>query len=136
MLSSSQRERLFKKIDESEGLGYVVDIIPAAEISAKMLQPVPTNLNRIAIESTFKIIKEVLELGIQIKQVNWEILSLHWVFQVYVDTLGKPESHQLKLKREFPDLEFTVKAKADALYPIVSMASIVAKVMKSISIFW
>lgn len=49
-----------------------------------------------------------------------------------MDTLGKPETHQLKLKREFPDLEFIVKAKADALYPIVSMASIVAKVMKSI----
>lgn len=70
MLSPSQRERLFEKINESEGLGYVVDIIPAAEISAKMLQPVVTNLNRIAIESTFKLIKEVLELGIQIKQVN------------------------------------------------------------------
>eukprot|EP00210_Caulerpa_lentillifera_P004767 g4551.t1 len=116
-LSPSRRETLFEKINQTDGLGFIVDIIPASEISSKMLQQVPTNLNRIAIESTFKLIKEVLKRGLQIKQV-------------YVDTLGPPESHQLKLEREFPDLEFTVKKKADSIYPVVSMASIVAKVLR------
>lgn len=50
--------------------------------------------------------------------------------QVYIDTVGDPDRYRQKLERVFPGLSFTVCPKADALYPIVSAASIVAKVLR------
>lgn len=57
------------------------------------------------------------------------ILLAHCL-QVYVDTVGDPDRYRAKLERAFPGIAFTVCAKADALYPIVSAASIVAKVLR------
>ena len=41
-----------------------------------------------------------------------------------MDTVGLPETYQERLQQRFPGIEVTVKAKADALYPVVSAASI------------
>lgn len=49
-------------------------------------------------------------------------------FQVYVDTVGDPEKYRVKLSEIFPTIKFVVAKKADSLYPVVSGASIVAKV--------
>ena len=59
------------------------------------------------------------------KSSVYNVLSL-----VFVDTVGKPEKYQDKLLRFFPQLSIKVESKADATYPIVGAASIVAKVAR------
>lgn len=52
-----------------------------------------------------------------------------------MDTVGLPETYQERLQQCFPNIEVTVKAKADALYPVVSAASICAKVSPLLSMY-
>ena len=44
-----------------------------------------------------------------------------------MDTVGDAERYRERLSQRFPGIAFTVCPKADAIYPIVSAASIVAK---------
>ncbi|XP_024466582.1 uncharacterized protein LOC7469531 isoform X6 [Populus trichocarpa] len=58
-------------------------------------------------------------------------LSLPSALQVCVDTVGDPEKYRIKLSESFPFVKFVVAKKAGSLYPVVSGASIVAKVVIS-----
>lgn len=42
--------------------------------------------------------------------------------------MGDPEKYRVRLSEKFPGIKFVVAKKADSLYPVVSGASIVAKV--------
>ncbi|GAB4814706.1 hypothetical protein N2152v2_001752 [Parachlorella kessleri] len=116
-LTEEKRERLYEQIQQDPGLGYLADVLSAELISAKMLSREKVSLNQLANESTFKLIETVLEQGVNLQEV-------------YVDTVGDAAKYQDKLSQRFPGLAFTVCPKADALYPIVSAASIVAKVTR------
>ena len=56
-------------------------------------------------------------------------LMLYLVAKVYIDTVGDPEKYRVKITEKFPGIKFVVAKKADSLYPVVSGASIVAKVI-------
>lgn len=49
---------------------------------------------------------------------------------VFIDTVGPPIKYKEKLQKFFPGINFTVTEKADSKYPIVSAASVCAKVMR------
>eukprot|EP01026_Neomeris_dumetosa_P071263 TRINITY_DN71866_c1_g1_i7.p1 TRINITY_DN71866_c1_g1~~TRINITY_DN71866_c1_g1_i7.p1 ORF type:complete len:291 (+),score=32.39 TRINITY_DN71866_c1_g1_i7:142-1014(+) len=121
VLTEEQREQLFKKIKDENNIGYEVDIIHADVISAKMLSWEQVSLNVIANESTFGLINKVICRGVNLTKV-------------FVDTVGDAELYQEILTRKFEGIEFKVKSKADAIYPIVSAASIVAKVTRDNSL--
>ena len=53
-------------------------------------------------------------------------------FQVYIDTVGDPGKYEAKMSKNFPSIKFVVAKKADSLYPVVSGASIAAKVFNSL----
>ena len=50
--------------------------------------------------------------------------------QVYVDALGKTGPYEAYLSSLFPDISFTVTAKADQKFKIVGAASVAAKVTR------
>ena len=68
-------------------------------------------------DATITLIKEVFEQGVNIREI-------------YIDTIGRPETYQDKLQRVFPATKIVVAKKADAIYPCVSAASVVAKVTR------
>lgn len=101
-----------------KSIGWTVRVMSARDISAGMLKPkAPYNLNAQAHDTTIQLIRDVLSLGVNVRKI-------------FVDTVGVPETYQAKLAREFPMAEVVVAKKADSLYPIVSVASICAKVTR------
>lgn len=100
--------------------GWAVKVLSARDISSGMMRPGigVYNLNAQAMDATIEIIRGIVE------QRNVDVR------EVYIDTIGNPVSYQQKLERIFPSLKITVAKKADALYPCVSAASVVAKVTR------
>lgn len=123
VLSHEVRSNLLKRMctdtASSKNLGWAVHSLSAQDISSGMLRPKASayNLNSQAHDTTIGLIQQVLDRGVKLSHV-------------YVDTVGPPVSYQAKLTRRFPGVTFTVAKKADSLYPIVSAASICAKVTR------
>lgn len=103
-------------------IGYAVTNLTARDISSEMLNSAAfNNLNNQAHDTTIDLIHKILEL-----------LKGFKVTEVYIDTVGPPATYQEKLSKIFPSLKVTVSKKADSIYPIVSAASVVAKVTRDI----
>ncbi|XP_024412745.1 ribonuclease H2 subunit A isoform X1 [Desmodus rotundus] len=117
-LSESERDRLFAKMEEDgDFVGWALDVLSPNLISTSMLGRVKYNLNSLSHDTATGLVQFALDQGVKIAQV-------------FVDTVGLPETYQERLQQRFPSIEVTVKAKADALYPVVSAASICAKVAR------
>ncbi|KAL7215373.1 hypothetical protein ACSBR1_027527 [Camellia fascicularis] len=93
-----------------------------------MLQKNKINLNEISHNSAMVLVSRVLNMGVLLTEVMGN-LCLE-VLLVYVDTVGDPEKYRIRLSGRFPSIKFVVAKKADSLYPVVSGASIVAKVTR------
>ncbi|TKA54032.1 hypothetical protein B0A53_03314 [Rhodotorula sp. CCFEE 5036] len=117
-LTDPLREELFKQIlEHADDVKYAATIMSPNDISMGMLRKTPYNLNAQSHDCTINLIREVCDRGYKLKQC-------------YVDTVGPAADYQAKLSSFFPTIDFTVTSKADALFPIVSAASIVAKVTR------
>lgn len=105
-------------------IGYGLTNLTARDISSEMLNSSNfNNLNNQAHQTTIDLITRILQL-----------LEGYNPTEVYIDTVGPPVSYQEKLQKIFPSLKVTVSKKADSIYPIVSAASVVAKVTRDIAL--
>ncbi|KAL2635934.1 hypothetical protein R1flu_007413 [Riccia fluitans] len=115
--AEAKREELFESIKADETMGWYVDMIDPRELSAKMLKRNRESLNVISYDSVMGLIRRALDQGYNLSEV-------------YVDTVGDAEKYQARLSQNFPGINFTVAKKADSRFPVVSAASIVAKVTR------
>ncbi|XP_055684106.1 ribonuclease H2 subunit A [Lutzomyia longipalpis] len=124
-LTEEKRETIFydinNKKDALDNMGWAVELISPNYISQCMQRRVKHSLNEVSMESAIGLIKRAMELNVNIAEI-------------YVDTVGPPETYQAKLSRLFPDIAITVAKKADSTYPIVSAASICAKVVRDVAL--
>ncbi|XP_069812418.1 ribonuclease H2 subunit A-like isoform X2 [Dendropsophus ebraccatus] len=117
-LSEAERERLFEKLDGApEFIGWTLHILSPNVISTSMQQRAKYNLNALSHDTAIGLVQHALDNGVQ-------------VTEVFVDTVGPADKYQEKLKKLFPGVDVTVKPKADSLFPVVSAASICAKVAR------
>jgi ribonuclease H2 subunit A len=119
VLTEEKRDNINDAIREHhlDWLGFCLIPISPEEVSQKMLRLQKTSLNVISHNAAAQLIQFALDGGANIKEV-------------FVDTVGDPGKYQTWLSSQFPGISITVTAKADALYPIVSAASVVAKVCR------
>lgn len=117
-LTEEKRDEIFDKIcEQPEKMGWAVDVISPNYISTSMTRRTKVSLNEVSMNSAIALIKKTIDAGAFIREI-------------YVDTVGKPEKYQAKLEAIFPGLKIVVAKKADSTFPIVSAASICAKVSR------
>lgn len=68
-LSEAERSRLFKALAADPSCVYVADLLSAQFISGQMLGRARVSLNAVAEQSTMGLIQDVLDAGVQLKEV-------------------------------------------------------------------
>lgn len=119
-LTDERRRELLIDINDNQELGYIMTYMTSRDISSQMLAPwnLIKNLNEQAHDCTIDLIQSLLNKGLNIQYL-------------YIDTVGPPESYQRKLQARFPSIGcIKVEKKADDKFPIVSGASVCAKVSR------
>lgn len=74
-------------------------------------------MNQLSHDTAIALIRSAQQKGVRVKKV-------------FVDTVGPADKYEAKLKALFPKLSVKVANKADSIYPIVSAASVCAKVIR------
>lgn len=126
-LTPSFRSELMERIctpgtDLFQHCGWATRSLSAKDISSAMMRPNGMyNLNNQAMDATIDLIQDVLNSGVNVREI-------------YIDTIGRPDVYQKKLEKIFPAVSITVAKKADSLYPCVSAASVCAKVTRDASL--
>lgn len=121
-LNEEKRNDIFSNIcKSSKVMGWAVEIISPNKICNSMLSRTKYSLNQVSMDAAIGLIRAAIKAGVKIEHI-------------FVDTVGKPEKYQDYLKNIFPSYEITVAKKADSTYPIVSAASICAKVTRDHSL--
>ncbi|XP_072379740.1 ribonuclease H2 subunit A isoform X1 [Diabrotica undecimpunctata] len=117
-LTEEKRDNIFSNIcKESKVVGWAVEIISPNSICNNMLSRTKYSLNQVSMDSAVGLVRAAEKAGVKIEHI-------------FVDTVGPPEKYEEYLKRLFPKYKVKVSKKADSLYPIVSAASICAKVTR------
>lgn len=117
-LNEEKRDVIFSNIcKSSKVLGWAIEIISPNSICNSMLSRSKYSLNQVSMDAAIGLIRAAINAGVKIEHI-------------FVDTVGKPEKYQDYLKSIFPSYNITVAKKADSTYPIVSAASICAKVSR------
>ncbi|KAK2501604.1 hypothetical protein MC885_016001 [Smutsia gigantea] len=139
-LSENERNRLFAKMEaDGDFVGWALDVLSPNLISTSMLGRVKYNLNSLSHDTATGLVQYALDQGVNVTQGMYPAPSsslvppicspfLYNLFTTQQVLKWLPETYQKRLQQCFPGIEVTVKAKADALYPVVSAASICAKV--------
>lgn len=117
-LTERKRDEIFDGICElKESMGWAIEAISPNVIANSMYRRTKVSLNEVSMVSATELIRGAIDRGVN-------------VAEIYVDTVGKPESYRARLESVFPGVKIVVAKKADATYPIVSAASICAKVAR------
>lgn len=126
-LTEEDRENLFALIQEFDTKVLLQKAVVSSplDITFSQLAIAKESLNTFSHKCAISIINHYLKLGLRITHA-------------YLDTVGDPDKYRRLLEDEFqgtnPKIDFTVTSKADDLFPVVSAASIVAKVTRDRSI--
>ncbi|XP_063242458.1 ribonuclease H2 subunit A [Bacillus rossius redtenbacheri] len=117
-LTEEKREQIFEQLcAQTDCVGWAVEAIAPTTICNSMLRRQKCSLNQVAQDSTVALVRRVLCAGVNLTDV-------------FVDTVGPADKYQAVLAKLFPRLRVTVEKKADASFPVVSAASICAKVSR------
>lgn len=117
-LNEEKRDSIFNEILKSpDDIGWAVEVISPNNICNSMFSRNKVSLNQVSMDSAIGLIRQAIAAGVNLAEI-------------YVDTVGPPEKYQAYLSSLFPAYIITVAKKADSTYPIVSAASICAKVTR------
>lgn len=122
MLDERHRLASLQQLHQLKSFRAFTVAVTPREISTTMTGRSGRNLNTLSHETAMQIIRDAT------------LASAGKLCAAYVDTVGPPETYQARLAGRFPHLRVTVSKKADAKYPIVSAASIVAKTTRDAAI--